>query len=495
MRTFADVVGTALFHSLWQGAVLAFALLAALAALRHRSANARYVATCVALGLMAVLPVATAAVMYLRAGPADAFVRLLADSPPAATAAAWIASEGSQPTWVVTLQRWAVPIWSIGVLLCSLRLLGGSAHTIVLKRRSEPADADTLSMTTRLASRMGVARFVPVVISTRTHGPATIGWLRPIILLPPATLLGLTPQQLEAVLAHELAHIRRRDYLVNVLQMVVETLFFYHPAVWWASRRVRIERELCCDDLAVAACGDTLCYAQALTKIARLRVTAPAMAMGATSNSLVRRIERLLGTPPRRTQRSYWPALGAVMLVLSSGAFNITWLRAHAQAGDSLVYSGLWEMRPATMEGVTQLRLCYADLFSRAEIPLNRLDGLLPARMPAADGPVRFTLQRDAGTFNFDGSILRGIGTGTYTFTPAARVSEDLAARGFERPTSSLQHTLALHDIGLSTLDQLPVSADSQLDLQRAIRRAQVEALLGDLPGRFTSTTRTAGWC
>ena len=78
-------------------------------------------------------------------------------------------------------------------------------------------------------------------------------------------MLGLAPQQLEAVLAHELAHIRRHDYLVNVLQMMAETLFFYHPAIWWASRRIRVERELCCDDVAVQACGDVVCYAHALT--------------------------------------------------------------------------------------------------------------------------------------------------------------------------------------------------------------------------------------
>ncbi len=106
-----------------------------------------------------------------------------------------------------------------------------------------------------------------------TDSPATLGFLRPVILLPPAVALGVTPQQLEALLAHELAHIRRHDYLVNVLQMLAETLFFYHPAVWWASRRIRVERELCCDDIAVDACGDAVGYAQALTKVARLQVT------------------------------------------------------------------------------------------------------------------------------------------------------------------------------------------------------------------------------
>ncbi len=124
------------------------------------------------------------------------------------------------------------------------------------------------------------------------------GWIRPALLLPAATLAGLTPQQLEAVLAHELAHILRYDYVVNMLQTVVETLLFYHPAVWWASGRMRQERELCCDDLAVSACGDALCYARALTRLERLRVGAPAhagLALGSTGGSLLYRIRRIMG--------------------------------------------------------------------------------------------------------------------------------------------------------------------------------------------------------
>ena len=91
------------------------------------------------------------------------------------------------------------------------------------------------------------------------------------MLLPASALAGLSPQQLEAILAHELAHIRRHDYLVNLLQTLVETLLFYHPAVWWLSRRIRIERENCCDDLAVSLCGDPVAYAKALADLEELR--------------------------------------------------------------------------------------------------------------------------------------------------------------------------------------------------------------------------------
>jgi beta-lactamase regulating signal transducer with metallopeptidase domain len=127
--------------------------------------------------------------------------------------------------------------------------------------------------------------------------------LRPVILLPASALTGLSPQQLEAIIAHELAHIRRHDYLINLLQTVVETLLFYHPAVWWVSRRIRQEREHCCDDLAVAVCGDALTYARALLEMEQLRAAGPQLAMAANGGSLMNRIQRLVGAQPKHSNR------------------------------------------------------------------------------------------------------------------------------------------------------------------------------------------------
>ena len=166
---------------------------------------------------------------------------------------------------MAALTPWMLPVWLAGVLVCSLRLVLAGTHTMALKRHSDPENGPLAATVSMLAERLGVRRPVAVRVSTMMTSPATFGVWRPVILLPPATALGITPQQLEALLAHELAHVRRHDYLVNVLQMVAETLFFHHPAVWWTSRRIRIERELCCDDIAVQACGDAVGYAQALT--------------------------------------------------------------------------------------------------------------------------------------------------------------------------------------------------------------------------------------
>jgi TonB family protein len=202
----------------------------------------------------------------------------------------------------------------------------------MLRQRGAPADAAILEMVAGLGKRMGLTRPVHVLISALADGPSVVGWIRPVILLPSATLLGLTPQQLEAVLAHEIAHIRRYDYLVNILQIVAETLLFYHPAVWWASARIRHERELCCDDLAVRSCGDALCYARALTTLEKLRVLTPNLAMGSTGGSLIYRIQRLMGETTRECGPSKLSGALTLFLGLTCFLLNVHWAQGQADA-------------------------------------------------------------------------------------------------------------------------------------------------------------------
>jgi beta-lactamase regulating signal transducer with metallopeptidase domain len=249
MSLLADALSAALVHSLWQNSIVAILLWMTLAVVCQRSANARYAVSCAALTAMVAIPIVTAGVLYARALPVDpAATAIVASTPVIAES---VTAIGQAPVtrgihegnWMSWLQAWALPVWCIGVLVFSLRLVSASAHAIALKRRGEPADEALVSIVSALATRMGVTRSVTVLVSTMTGSPATLGWIRPVILLPPATALGITPRQLEALLAHELAHIRRYDYLVNVLQLMAETACFYHPAVWWASKRIRAERE------------------------------------------------------------------------------------------------------------------------------------------------------------------------------------------------------------------------------------------------------------
>ncbi len=210
-------------------------------------------------------------------------------------------------------RQWALPLWIIGVSLFAIRLALAWRHVAQLRRAGETAAGEIADAAAALAHRMNVVRPVRVLVSTLADAPGVIGWLRPAILMPAAALAGLDPAQLQAILAHELAHIRRHDYLVNTLQTVVETLLFYHPAVWWVSSRMRNERELCCDDLAVRHCGDAIGYARALTRLERLREM-PQPAVAANGGSLLYRVQRLTGAV-RECAPSRLPVVLAVFAV------------------------------------------------------------------------------------------------------------------------------------------------------------------------------------
>jgi TonB family protein len=329
MTAIAQALSAALLDFVWQGLLAAFLLWTALFALKNRSARARYAASCVALAAMAILPVVTVCLLYAAPAASQAPSGWAGAAPQTMRAA--MPHAGSSFTWAGGwagwLARWALPVWSLGVLLFSLRLVWASRQISLLRRRAKPAEGAVLAIVAGLQERMQLARPVRVLISAVADCPSLVGWIGPVVLLPAATVLGLTPQQLEAVLAHELAHILRYDYLVNMLQTVVETLLFYHPAVWWASARIRQERELCCDDLAVDSCGDALCYARALTRLERLRVTTPKLALGSAGGPLLYRIQRLAGDAGWQRGPSKLPGILALSLGLICFALNMQWAR------------------------------------------------------------------------------------------------------------------------------------------------------------------------
>jgi GWxTD domain-containing protein len=188
-------------------------------------------------------------------------------------------------------------VWLVGVVLLFVRLgIGLVIAQRMMSAATQPPPRDLLHVFHRLAHRIEVSRPIRLLHSTLVQVPTVIGWLRPVVLIPLGCLSGLSPSQVEAILAHELAHILRRDYLVSILQSIVEALLFYHPAVWWVSRHIRREREHCCDDLVVQYTGDALAYARALSLLEEHRSALPAIALGANGGILTMRIKRLLGS-------------------------------------------------------------------------------------------------------------------------------------------------------------------------------------------------------
>ncbi len=305
-----QAIGWALLHLLWQGVLVAAILAATLALLSRQSANARYLASCGALALLVVLGAATAYRFY--DGGRESGVGGRSDVALSASAAQDatlqpIDSDNRQPitdnrlTTLTTFAKSHLPqivlVWLTGVLFLSIRLLFGwlRAHAIA-KRNATGAAPEWQRTAGRLAHALKLRRAVQLLESAAVEVPTVIGWLRPVVLLPAATLTGLSTEQMEMILAHELAHVRRNDFFVNLMQAVVETLLFYHPAVWWISHRIRVEREHCCDDVAVSVSGKPLVYARALTRLEELRVEDAQAFVAANGGSLIGRIRRLAGT-------------------------------------------------------------------------------------------------------------------------------------------------------------------------------------------------------
>lgn len=363
-----DRLGWALLHSLWQVSVVAIGLALILPALRKRGAHLTYGACCAALLFAGLAPAAT--FPWLASSPGqDAFapaglterVFVQAGSRVArmefgrtgmveATSAAnpsrvdsrtpAVSDDRAVPPAVgVPTQRknargvaergllllraaaervsprlpWIVLLWSLGVFALAFRNVAGWLAAQRLKSRAtSPVPPSIDAVVARLARLLGLFRTVRLLQSALVDSPMVIGAIKPVILLPACLVSGLPPDQLEALLAHELAHVARHDYLVNLLQCALETLFFYHPAVWWISAQVRREREHCCDDRAVRLVCSRAVYVKALAAVAGARV--PALTPAASGGLLLPRLRRVLGkADPQTVHPSRWLASAALL--------------------------------------------------------------------------------------------------------------------------------------------------------------------------------------
>jgi bla regulator protein blaR1 len=310
----AGALGWALLHSLWEGAIVAAALGAVL--LATRSPRARYAAAC-------------AAMLALAAGFGLTLVHMLAPGSPGlaignAAAFGWWnvpAGAGATPPLgpgFAALVPWLAPLWFAGVWIFALRFAAGWISASRLRRRGVCSVPERWQRElTRLRARLGVLRPVLLLESCLAETPLVLGHLRPAILVPIEFLAGMPAAQVEAILLHELAHIRRCDYLVNMMQRVVECLFFYHPAAWWISRVIRNERESCCDDVAVALGGDAHQYALALAALEQRRGAACQPAVAAKGGNLVKRIRRLLYPKP---PKAAWTPVVACLVLIATAA-------------------------------------------------------------------------------------------------------------------------------------------------------------------------------
>jgi beta-lactamase regulating signal transducer with metallopeptidase domain len=319
----ADALAWTLIHFCWQAAAIAFVYGIVDRAFSGMSSRARYGLALAALLAMVATAIATLihqealarAVAYSLAIPIadeDVPLALAAMRDGAAFRPAWSPEHG-------TLLFWLDLAWLAGVSLLSVRAIGG---WILLRRFVRAADIEVPAPLAAMVEGLRVRMALPPValrVSWHASGPFVMGVFRSVVVVPVSVLAALPPEQLEAVLAHELAHVRRADYFWNLLQTLVETLFFFHPAVWWIGRRLRDEREHCCDDLALAACGDPLSFATALYALEAARSPRLALALDGhrPASTLRLRIAHILGEArpaPRRAAPLMLAGIAAIGL-------------------------------------------------------------------------------------------------------------------------------------------------------------------------------------
>ena len=318
-----DRLGWTLLHFVWEGALVALALALVLPFVR-RSARARYALACLALGCLVAAPLAT----YRALAPAASFV--VGPSRVVATPGqAYLAEAAPYQPLLPSL----VTAWAFGVAVLSVRL---GARLVGIerwrRRHARPVEPEWQERVDALARGMGIRRAIRVLVSDRIAVPSAWGVLRAVIVLPSSLLAGLSPAQVETILLHELAHIRRHDYLVNLLQAVVETVLFYHPAVWWVSGVVRREREHCCDDAVVARLGDPMPYARALLHLEERRHGLPRPTLSAKEGNLMNRIARILTPQPAPAPARVSPLASSLAALGVLGAILGGTLQAQAQS-------------------------------------------------------------------------------------------------------------------------------------------------------------------
>jgi len=343
-----QALGWTFIHSLWQGAVIALILGFMLPGLKKRAANVRYA---LAVGSLAALfalsattfvryytnsPVSDNSVVAITAPVNDeesSFANGLDTAPLEGASSEASGIEGIIKEFAGYFTHhfpMVVTLWFLGMILFLVKMLGGLIYSERIKFVGiTPFPKSWNKNISELKAKMNINRPVKLVQSCLARVPMVIGYIKPVVLIPLGALSGIPRDQMEAIIAHELAHIRRNDFLVNIFQSIIESIFFYHPAVWWISGTIRKEREHCCDDLAVSVCEESVVYAKALANLQERSYATPfyAVALAKRRYSLLSRIKRLNRKPvPNANPAEKWITLAVMILIIAflSVSFKIT---------------------------------------------------------------------------------------------------------------------------------------------------------------------------
>jgi beta-lactamase regulating signal transducer with metallopeptidase domain len=317
--------GWTLLHSLWQGAIITLLLAFMLGRTREQSPAFRYHLNVGALFLLFTSVVVTFLYYYEPAVAEVPFRAFVPETVYSQELALSTSGESETPGFLNRTFPFLLQLWLLGVAFMGLRMLAELFYLHRLRSTNvRPVEIGWQERMLRISSELGVRTPVTLKESLRVSSPMLVGWIKPVVLLPVGMLNGLTAQQVECILAHELAHVRRLDYLINLLQSAVEVLLFFNPAVWWISAQIREEREHCCDELAVSVTGDRLTLVKTLAQLEewRLQQGQLGLAFNGRPQGMLGRVQRLLGG--ESTVRIIGKGLWSFLLVsLLSGALAI----------------------------------------------------------------------------------------------------------------------------------------------------------------------------
>jgi D-alanyl-D-alanine endopeptidase (penicillin-binding protein 7) len=401
MTAATEAVGWTLVHFVWQGALIGAAAALLLVLLRRAPATQRYLVACVALLMCAAWPVAG---LVLRLS-APASPALGADSAASAANLSTLAAlAGFGAGWPALLRAHlggVVVFW----LACIVVLCGRSALGLLWigrAARDGGIDAAWQARLSLMAQRFGIGRPVRLRIVNTLASPMTAGWWRPVVLVPGALVTGMPPDLLEALLAHELAHVRRHDYLVNLLQNAIEILLFYHPVVWWLSRRIRSERELIADDLAASQSGEPRRLALALSELEKLQFSHHHLALGADGGDLMKRIKQLLQPQP---VASNWKAVIGVLALAAACGANVANARIDADAPPHAAPAPKHEDR-----AMVDFKTCSKPAWSKPDLEAGHTGTVVLGFLISAQGEVlQSTIRKSSGYPGLDKAAESGI--------------------------------------------------------------------------------------
>jgi bla regulator protein blaR1 len=338
-----NAIGWTIFHSIWQGGAIALLLGIILFIMKNKPAHAKYIVAVSAIMIFVLVSVITFSIKYdssLQAAPdnkaytmPDVIDGIVFENPLAPKQDTETIFDTAKNYFRTNLALFVLA-WFAGLMVFSLRFIGGVLHLQRIRTHGiKELDVEWLYRSRELSRKLGIQKFVYVYESAKIKIPLAIGYIKPVILLPLGMINGLPYTQVEAIIAHELAHIKRYDFLINLIQSFIETVFFYHPAIWWISNQIREERENCCDDLTIEICKDVLAYSKALYNLQHIKDNHPELALAANGNDnqLLRRIKRMNGEKSKLSYGGRFAALlflfvfvAAVFIFSSSAASSKT---------------------------------------------------------------------------------------------------------------------------------------------------------------------------